>query len=34
MARFSAAMAVLWMCFMLVVSTAFHVVTRRYQIAA
>jgi len=27
-------MAVLWMCFMLVVSTAFHVVTRRYQLAA
>jgi iron(III) transport system permease protein len=29
-----AAMGVLWMCFMLVVSTAFHVVTRRYQLAA
>ena len=29
-----AAMGVLWMCFMLLVSTAFHVVTRRYQLAA
>jgi iron(III) transport system permease protein len=29
-----AAMGVLWMCFMLVVSTAFHVVTRRYQLSA
>jgi iron(III) transport system permease protein len=29
-----AAMGVLWMCFMLVVSTAFHVITRRYQLAA
>jgi iron(III) transport system permease protein len=29
-----AAMGVLWMCFMLVVSTAFHVVARRYQLAA
>ncbi len=28
-----AAMGVLWMSFMLVVSAAFHVTTRRYQLA-
>jgi len=31
---FLSVMAVLWICFMLVVSAAFHVVTRCYQLAA
>jgi iron(III) transport system permease protein len=29
-----AAMGVLWMCYMLTVSTVFHVVTWRYQLPA
>jgi iron(III) transport system permease protein len=29
-----AAMGVLWMCFILIVSAAFYVVTRRYQLSA